>query len=118
MRGSGLKNRRRRCTYHGARNACTTALVPRRIITWVSLACAQIRLHAPRRDVDRSLRCSLNSDPDPAALLLTAAPLVAEVQERGATIDDSIYNAPDGLREFGVQDPDGHDIAFGQPLNR
>ncbi len=25
MRGSGLKNRRRRCTYHGARNACTTA---------------------------------------------------------------------------------------------
>jgi predicted enzyme related to lactoylglutathione lyase len=41
----------------------------------------------------------------------------AEVQERGAAIDYTIYNAPHGFREFGVQDPDGHDIAFGQPLN-
>ena len=40
----------------------------------------------------------------------------AEVQERGAAIDYTIYNAPHGFREFGVQDPDGHDIAFGQPL--
>jgi predicted enzyme related to lactoylglutathione lyase len=42
--------------------------------------------------------------------------LYAEVQERGAAIDYTIYNAPHGFREFGVQDPDGHDIAFGQPL--
>jgi len=40
----------------------------------------------------------------------------AEVQERGAEIDYTIYDAPHGFREFGVQDPDGHDIAFGQPL--
>ena len=40
----------------------------------------------------------------------------AEVQERGAGIDYSLYDAPTGFREFGVQDPDGHDIAFGQPL--
>jgi predicted enzyme related to lactoylglutathione lyase len=40
----------------------------------------------------------------------------AEVQERGARIDYTIYDAPHGFREFGVQDPDGHDIAFGQPL--
>ncbi|SRR6266571_5025530 len=40
----------------------------------------------------------------------------AEVQERGAKIDYSIYDAPHGFREFGVQDPDGHDIAFGQRL--
>ena len=40
----------------------------------------------------------------------------AEVQERGAGIDYTIYDAPHGFREFGVQDPDGHDIAFGQPL--
>jgi predicted enzyme related to lactoylglutathione lyase len=40
----------------------------------------------------------------------------AEVQERGAAIDYTIYDAPHGFREFGVQDPDGHDIAFGQPL--
>ena len=40
----------------------------------------------------------------------------AEVQERGAAIDWTIYNAPHGFREFGVQDPDGHDIAIGQPL--
>jgi hypothetical protein len=26
----------------------------------------------------------------------------------------SDYGAPHGFREFGVQDPDGHDIAFGQ----
>ena len=42
--------------------------------------------------------------------------MYAEVQERGAGIDYTIYDAPHGFREFGVQDPDGHDIAFGQPL--
>ncbi len=40
----------------------------------------------------------------------------AEIQERGAEIDYTIYDAPHGFREFGVQDPDGHDIAFGQPI--
>ena len=43
--------------------------------------------------------------------------IYAEVQERGAGIDYAIYDAPHGFREFGVQDPDGHDIAFGQPLS-
>jgi catechol 2,3-dioxygenase-like lactoylglutathione lyase family enzyme len=38
----------------------------------------------------------------------------AEVRERGVNIDYTIYDAPHGFREFGVQDPDGHDIAFGQ----
>ena len=42
--------------------------------------------------------------------------MYAEVQTRGAPIDYTIYDAPSGFREFGVQDPDGHDIAFGQPL--
>ena len=42
--------------------------------------------------------------------------IYAEVQERGAGIDYTIYDAPHGFREFGVQDPDGHDIAFGQPI--
>jgi predicted enzyme related to lactoylglutathione lyase len=42
--------------------------------------------------------------------------IYAEVQERGAGIDYALYDAPSGFREFGVQDPDGHDIAFGQPL--
>jgi predicted enzyme related to lactoylglutathione lyase len=42
--------------------------------------------------------------------------IYGEVQERGAGIDYTIYNAPSGFREFGVQDPDSHDIAFGQPL--
>jgi predicted enzyme related to lactoylglutathione lyase len=42
--------------------------------------------------------------------------IYAEVQERGARIDYTIYDAPHGFREFGVQDPDEHDIAFGQPL--
>ena len=40
----------------------------------------------------------------------------AGVQERGAGIDYTLYDAPSGFREFDVQIPDGHDIAFGQPL--
>ena len=39
-----------------------------------------------------------------------------EVQRRGAPIDYSLYDAPSGFREFGVQDPDGHDIAIAQPI--
>jgi predicted enzyme related to lactoylglutathione lyase len=39
-----------------------------------------------------------------------------EVQRRGASIDYTLYNAPSGFREFGVQDPDGHDIAIAQPI--
>lgn len=42
--------------------------------------------------------------------------IYAELQDRGAPIDYTIYDAPHGFREFGTQDPDGHDIAFGQPL--
>lgn len=33
--------------------------------------------------------------------------IYAEVQERGAGIDYTIYDAPHGFREFGVQDPEG-----------
>jgi uncharacterized glyoxalase superfamily protein PhnB len=40
----------------------------------------------------------------------------AEFQERGATIDYPIADTPYGFREFGVQDPDGHDIAVGERL--
>jgi predicted enzyme related to lactoylglutathione lyase len=43
--------------------------------------------------------------------------IYAEVQERGCSIDYTIYDAPHGFREFGVTDPDGYDIAFGQPLD-
>ncbi|MGL6278485.1 MAG: VOC family protein [Gaiella sp.] len=42
--------------------------------------------------------------------------LYEEVQRRGAEIDYTLYDAPHGFREFGVQDLDGHDIAFGQPI--
>jgi catechol 2,3-dioxygenase-like lactoylglutathione lyase family enzyme len=42
--------------------------------------------------------------------------IYAEFQRRGAPIDYSLYDAPSGFREFGVQDPDGHDIAIGQPI--
>lgn len=40
-----------------------------------------------------------------------------ELQRRGAQIDFEIYDAPHGCREFGIQDLDGHDIAFGQVLD-
>ena len=39
-----------------------------------------------------------------------------EVQRRGAEIDYTLYNAPGSFPEFGVQDPDGHDIAIAQPI--
>ena len=42
--------------------------------------------------------------------------IYAEIQDRGCPIDYSIANKPHGFREFGVTDPDGYDIAFGQPL--
>jgi uncharacterized glyoxalase superfamily protein PhnB len=40
--------------------------------------------------------------------------IYAEFQASGAIIDYTLYTAPWGVREFGVQDLDDHDIAFGQ----
>jgi len=37
-----------------------------------------------------------------------------EFQQRGAIIDYSLGIKPYGVKEFGVQDVDDHDIAFGQ----
>jgi len=42
--------------------------------------------------------------------------LYDELRERGAPIDFTIYDTPWGTREFGIQDLDEHDIAFGQVL--
>ncbi len=42
--------------------------------------------------------------------------IYAEFRARRAHIDYTLYDAPSGFREFGVQDPDGHDIAIGQPI--
>lgn len=39
-----------------------------------------------------------------------------EMQGRGAVIDYTLCTQPYGCREFGVQDLDGHDIAFGQVI--
>lgn len=39
-----------------------------------------------------------------------------ELQERGAKIDYALCDQPYGCREFGIQDIDGYDIAFGQDL--
>lgn len=41
--------------------------------------------------------------------------IYAEFQASGAIIDYSLYVAPHGVKEFGVQDFD-HDIAFGQVI--
>lgn len=45
-----------------------------------------------------------------------AAGLYEELRERGAPIDFELYDTPWGTREFGIQDPDENDIAFGQVL--
>ncbi len=42
--------------------------------------------------------------------------LFNEFVSSGATIDYELCNQPYGCREFGIQDLDGHDIAFGQLL--
>lgn len=42
--------------------------------------------------------------------------LYQEFVERGAKIDFAPCDQPHGCREFGIQDPDGYDIVFGQPI--
>jgi uncharacterized glyoxalase superfamily protein PhnB len=42
--------------------------------------------------------------------------LFAEFNNRGAKIDYELGNKPYGIREFGVQDLDGYDLGFGQPI--
>lgn len=44
--------------------------------------------------------------------------LYQEVKSQGATIDYELCDQPYGCREFGVQDLDGHAIAFGQAMER
>ena len=39
------------------------------------------------------------------------------ITERGVKADYGLCDQPYGVREFGIQDLDGHDIAFGQDLN-
>ncbi|MCC7435204.1 MAG: VOC family protein [Methanoregulaceae archaeon] len=40
--------------------------------------------------------------------------LYQELQDRGVSIDYTLYDTPWGTREFGIQDLDEHDITFGQ----
>jgi hypothetical protein len=42
--------------------------------------------------------------------------LHAEFVHRGARIDYGLGIKPYGIKEFGIQDLDGHDVAFGQHL--
>lgn len=45
-----------------------------------------------------------------------AAALFEELKQRGARIDYELCTQPYNVREFGIQDLDGHDIGFGQVL--
>lgn len=45
-----------------------------------------------------------------------ARSIYKEFQDSGAIIDYTLYDTPWGVREFGVQDLDDHDIAFAQIL--
>lgn len=42
--------------------------------------------------------------------------LYKEFVDAGATIDYSLYTAPYGVKEFGINDPDGYDISFGEVI--
>ena len=46
-----------------------------------------------------------------------AQALFDELKGKGATIDYELCDQPYGCREFGIQDLDGYDIAFGQDLD-
>ena len=43
--------------------------------------------------------------------------LHAECVRRGANIDYGLCDKEYGCREFGIQDLDGHDIGFGEPMS-
>ncbi|MGI9380236.1 MAG: VOC family protein [Methyloligellaceae bacterium] len=43
--------------------------------------------------------------------------LYSELIGRGATIDYELCDQPYGCREFGIQDLDGYDVAFGQTID-
>lgn len=43
--------------------------------------------------------------------------LFAEFRDRGARIDYGLADKPYAIREFGIQDLDGYDIGFGQPID-
>ena len=45
-----------------------------------------------------------------------ARSMFEEMKSRGARIDYDLCEQPYGVREFGIQDLDDHDIAFGQVL--
>lgn len=47
-----------------------------------------------------------------------ARTLFDELTGRGAAIDYDLCEQPYGVLEFGIQDPDGHDIAFGEVLGK
>ena len=47
-----------------------------------------------------------------------AEALYHELKARGAKIDYDLCTQPYGCREFGVQDLDGYDLAFGQIIRR
>jgi uncharacterized glyoxalase superfamily protein PhnB len=46
-----------------------------------------------------------------------AKKIYEEFQKSGADIDYKLHEKPYGVLEFGIQDLDDHDIAFGQDLN-
>ena len=46
-----------------------------------------------------------------------AEALYEDLKKRGAKIDYELGDKPYGCREFGIQDLDGYDIAFGQELD-
>jgi hypothetical protein len=79
------------------------------------------------RDDIRIMLASCDNPPDPYWKVVdkmwnayfwvdNADELYEELIQKGAQIDYTIYTTPWGIREFGIQDLDDHDIAFGQVL--
>ncbi|MDQ2985670.1 MAG: bleomycin resistance protein [Armatimonadota bacterium] len=79
------------------------------------------------RDEIRIMLTSCDNPPDPHWKVVdkmwnayfwvdNADELYLELTANCAQIDYSIYTTPWGIREFGIQDLDDHDIAFGQIL--
>jgi catechol 2,3-dioxygenase-like lactoylglutathione lyase family enzyme len=77
----------------------------------------RLMLHRPPADVPIVPHWKVSSGMWNVYFWVTDADaLCAQFRSKGARIDYEPHTKPYGIREFGVQDLDGYDIGFGQPL--
>jgi len=74
----------------------------------------EIHLQIRRRDIYAGAREDIESDT--YVFVQDADALCQEFQAKGAVILRGVQDEPYGLRDFVVEDPEGHRLVFGAPL--